>query len=1127
MSADMSLGARVRHKTGIGTLRFIGGTDFSDGVWCGVQLDEAKGKNDGAVNGIQYFQCENLHGLFARPDKLELLDEPKRTVEAPLYPTYAMWEQKLRDAEAKLSDRATSAVDALPPMNGSGGNNDEAHAEEVAGYLSEIRQLKSDVADLKTQMEKNDANATTAATHAAEQLTAAQTEVATHREAAAEAKREAETALQALAEARASLAAADDRANTEQERARAAEGARDKAVDETATLRRQLDELKAVHDAMKAHMTELESDRGNAGQLQSALAKARADLEVEQHAVQAANDKLASMTSQRDAAAQEHANALQRLSDELAATKADMASMQTRLAEQQAAHEAAEKTALDTKNDLAALQTELTSTKEQLVNAKSAAQSTASEALQAAQSEADVSRGRADSALAALAKLKNECEAARQEAARQTERADSAEAARQTVEEKLAAAYDKARDEQTAAESRTSAALAQVQAEKKAQDEHVARLQDEVKKQNDATKALKEAVAKAESQLSQAASEANSTTQDLQQQLETLQGENASLQEAMKISASEVEQAEKKIERLNAQLKELNQVNTTLQDQVSHLETVAAASAAEAEKARSHLDSIAGNAQSERQSVESTLAQHEKVVNQLKQDLNSSEQQLKKAQMEVKRLTEDAEVLNAKCRQEEQRAFDAEAKVKSLHNTMEVRVKDMQTMGAMQERDAEALREKLSAAEKKIAELETERLQLIEETKNTSASAADHNDMIGQQIAALKEAAKLAHTEASKARAEASKATEDAASDRLRCTQEKERAQIFQKQYLEAQTKIEAAEERSKRDAAKLQVSEEYVTALSDQLNTTKSELATLKDELAQAQGKAKDLEVAKRQGEVFQGELLANIEKAAASSKSFIANMRTKHAAEKKSLQDQIDELKAQVKTATKEAVEHKAAFEALAVQEAKWSSERQDLLERSNSLDQTQGYLSETTEHISYLKSKIEFLQESLEDAKQSLEPFVQKGLVPALRTVRINPAVKEASGRLGVDIPKVISAEDESGSYKAYEIVITAGEDTWKVYRRYSQLLALHTSILQKTSLTPEELAFPPKVTFGAKSDRVVEERRLAFIQYLQRILNLASRDPSTPLASNPSKATLLAKMPFFGEEEIAMGTIEMDD
>ena len=61
------------------------------------------------------------------------------------------------------------------------------------------------------------------------------------------------------------------------------------------------------------------------------------------------------------------------------------------------------------------------------------------------------------------------------------------------------------------------------------------------------------------------------------------------------------------------------------------------------------------------------------------------------------------------------------------------------------------------------------------------------------------------------------------------------------------------------------------------------------------------------------------------------------------------------------------------------------------------------------------------------------------------------------------------------------------------------------------------------FGARSDKVVEERRIAFIQYLQRVLNLASRDSSTALAIHPSKATLLAKMPFFGEEEIAMGTL----
>lgn len=57
--------------------------------------------------------------------------------------------------------------------------------------------------------------------------------------------------------------------------------------------------------------------------------------------------------------------------------------------------------------------------------------------------------------------------------------------------------------------------------------------------------------------------------------------------------------------------------------------------------------------------------------------------------------------------------------------------------------------------------------------------------------------------------------------------------------------------------------------------------------------------------------------------------------------------------------------------------------------------------------------------------------------------------------------------------------------------------------------------------------MEDRRLAFIQYLQRILNLATRDGQADLSKSPSKSTLLAKMPFFGEEEIAMGTIEIAD
>lgn len=36
----------------------------------GVALDAPMGKNDGTVQGIQYFECKPKHGIFVRSDKL-------------------------------------------------------------------------------------------------------------------------------------------------------------------------------------------------------------------------------------------------------------------------------------------------------------------------------------------------------------------------------------------------------------------------------------------------------------------------------------------------------------------------------------------------------------------------------------------------------------------------------------------------------------------------------------------------------------------------------------------------------------------------------------------------------------------------------------------------------------------------------------------------------------------------------------------------------------------------------------------------------------------------------------------------------------------------------------------------
>ncbi len=62
--------ADKKHK--YGTLRFIGETEFSSGMWCGVELNNNSGKNNGTCKGIRYFTCDVNHGVFVPLNKLEM-----------------------------------------------------------------------------------------------------------------------------------------------------------------------------------------------------------------------------------------------------------------------------------------------------------------------------------------------------------------------------------------------------------------------------------------------------------------------------------------------------------------------------------------------------------------------------------------------------------------------------------------------------------------------------------------------------------------------------------------------------------------------------------------------------------------------------------------------------------------------------------------------------------------------------------------------------------------------------------------------------------------------------------------------------------------------------------------------
>ncbi len=75
--SDFQLGQTVALPEGrIGRIHFIGNCHFAPGVWLGVELEDASGKNDGAVQGQRYFECKPGYGMFVKPSTAVVLDQP-------------------------------------------------------------------------------------------------------------------------------------------------------------------------------------------------------------------------------------------------------------------------------------------------------------------------------------------------------------------------------------------------------------------------------------------------------------------------------------------------------------------------------------------------------------------------------------------------------------------------------------------------------------------------------------------------------------------------------------------------------------------------------------------------------------------------------------------------------------------------------------------------------------------------------------------------------------------------------------------------------------------------------------------------------------------------------------------
>ncbi|XP_053135391.1 CAP-Gly domain-containing linker protein 1 isoform X11 [Hemicordylus capensis] len=146
---ELKMGDRVLvGGTKAGVVRFLGETDFAKGEWCGVELDEPLGKNDGAVAGTRYFQCQPKYGLFAPVHKVTKIGFPSttpakaKTAVRKVIPTPSSLKRSPSASSLSSLSSVASSVSSKPSRTGLLTETSSRYARKISGTTALQEALK-------------------------------------------------------------------------------------------------------------------------------------------------------------------------------------------------------------------------------------------------------------------------------------------------------------------------------------------------------------------------------------------------------------------------------------------------------------------------------------------------------------------------------------------------------------------------------------------------------------------------------------------------------------------------------------------------------------------------------------------------------------------------------------------------------------------------------------------------------------------------------------------------------------------------------------------------------------------------------------------------------------------------